>query len=55
MAKGTRPLVFCRLIFVLSFLVGENFGDGAVDSSCFDESCGRKYDPKGPLVHCNYL
>ena len=29
--------------------------DDAVDERCFDESCGRKYDPGGPLVQCRYL
>ncbi|XP_078358825.1 TM2 domain-containing protein 2-like [Oculina patagonica] len=53
--QGISVLMICRSIFVLSFLVGKNSGDDAVDTSCFDESCGRKYDPKGPLVRCNYL
>jgi len=56
MAGGGQLFVVCRSIFILSLLVGKNSADGdAVDEKCFDESCGRKYDPGGPLVLCNYL
>ncbi|EDO38925.1 predicted protein [Nematostella vectensis] len=28
---------------------------GQLDSRCFNESCGRTFDPRGPLVDCQYL
>ena len=56
MADGGQLFVVCRSIFILSLLVGTNSADdAAVNEKCFDKSCGRKYDPGGPLVHCNYL
>ena len=53
MADGGQLVVVCQSIFILSLLVGKNSAD--VDEKCFDESCGRKYDPGGPLVLCSYL
>ena len=42
-------------IFTLCLMLDKSSGDSGVDVNCFDESCGRKYDPKGPLVKCNFL
>jgi len=56
MADGSPHFVVFRSIFILSLLVGKNSADSDdVDEKCFDESCGRKYNPGGPLVQCSYL
>ena len=56
MADSRQLFVVCQSIFILSLLMGKNSADDdAVDERCFDESCGRKYDPGGPLVQCRYL
>ena len=55
MADGSL-FILCRSIFILSLLVSKNSADDDdVDEKCFDQSCGRKYDPGGPLVQCSYL
>ena len=43
------------LVLTFSSLFVKSSGDLRFDDNCFDEECGRKYDPKGPLVHCVYL
>lgn len=56
MADGSQLLIVFRSVFILSLLVVKNSADDdGVDEKCFDESCGRKYDPGGPLVQCSYL
>ena len=55
MADGSL-FILCRSIFILSLLVGKNSADDdGVDEKCFDESCGRKYDPGCNAVTCKLL
>ena len=47
---------FCfRLSISLWLMLAMCFADSEVDERCFDKSCGKEFDPKGPLVHCNFL
>ena len=43
------------LIFTLCLMLDKSSGDSGGDENCFKESCGRKYDPNGPLVKCKFL
>jgi len=44
-----------RLSISLWLMLAMCFADSEVDERCFDKSCGKEFDPKGPLVHCNFL
>ena len=53
----------CLLSFISIILISSNFPGQAVESctpgldcdSCYNESCGRAYEPHSPLVLCSYL
>jgi len=34
---------------------GEIVVDEQLSSECYNESCGRKFDPYSPLINCSYL
>ena len=46
---------YIRLSISLWLMLPMCFADSEVDERCFDKSCGKDFDPKGPLVHCNFL
>lgn len=50
-----RCILDISSFITLWLLLGRSLGDQVGDKTCFDESCGRKFDPKGPLVKCIYL
>ena len=55
-SNRVEEMGFCfRLSISLWLMLAMCFADSEVDERCFDKSCGKEFDPKGPLVHCNFL
>lgn len=55
-SNRVEQMGFCfRLSISLWLMLAMCFADSEVDERCFDKSCGKEFDPKGPLVHCNFL
>ncbi|CAH3033874.1 unnamed protein product [Porites lobata] len=55
MAVGKRVFLVFGSIFALTSMLSKSLGNNIVDEQCFEESCGREFDPKGPLVKCSFL